>query len=286
MVSKGRAISHTAASMGYGWNQEKNAEVVFRQHLVGENPNELTQEFKRIQARNQRCKRNTLSFIISPTIKDGQKMTVKDLEKVTSKFIQEMKLGERQAIAFVHRDKKHIHIHLYVNRIDFKGLAYNDSFVSKRSQHTAAKVAEQLKLTTVKQVQFERDFDTKEIRKEILRRHQLTLKQFKPRDFDEYIKGLEANKVEIKPVINKQSQLQGFRFQFDGFDFKGSEVNRNMSMSNIGKGLLQNTSYEQLVSTKNEVQLLGKRIEISQAMMKSLAKKRIIKRTINRGIGY
>lgn len=285
MVSKGRAISHTAASMGYGWNQEKNAEVVFRQHLVGENPNELTQEFKRIQARNQRCKRNTLSFIISPTIKDGQKMTVKDLEKVTSKFIEQMNIGERQAIAFVHRDKKHIHIHLYVNRIDFKGVAYNDSFVSKRSQHTAAIVAEQLKLTTVQQVQFERDFDTKEIRKEILRRHQLTLKQFKPRDFEEYSKGLEANGIKIAPTINKQNQVQGFRFQFDGFDFKGSEINRNMSIGKIGKELLQNTSFEQLVSSENKIQLLGKRIEISKTMAQSLAKKKI-QRTINRGIGY
>ena len=150
MVSKGRAISYTRASLGYGWNQEKNAEVVFRQHLVGENPNELTQEFKRVQSLNNRCKRNTLSFVISPTIKDGQRMKIKDFEKVTYKFIEEMKLGERQAIAFVHRDKKHTHLHLYVNRIDLRGIAYNDSFVSKRSQHAAAKVAEEMKLTTVK----------------------------------------------------------------------------------------------------------------------------------------
>jgi hypothetical protein len=270
--------------MGYGWNQEKNAEVVFRQYLVGENPNELTQEFQRVQVRNPRCKRNTLSFVISPTIKDGQRMTVKDLEKVTSKFMEQMKLGERQAIAFVHRDKKHTHIHLYVNRIDFKGVAYNDSFVSKRSQQAAANVAEDLELTTVKQVQFERDFDTKEIKNEIQRRHELTLKQFNPRDFDEYIKGIEVNGVKIRPVINKQNQLQGFRFKFDGFDFKGSEVNRKMSMGNIGKELIQNTSYEQLISNKNMVKLTGKQIEISRSLAQSLAEKKI-QRSISRGIG-
>ena len=79
--------------------------------------------------------------------------------------------------------------------------------------------------------------------------------------------------------------MQGFRFKFDGFDFKGSEIDRNMSMGNIGKELMQNSSYEQLVSNKNEVHLLGKRIEISKNMMQSFAKK-IIKRSINRGIGY
>ena len=52
MIGKGKSISHTRASMGYGWNQEKNAEVVLRQHLVGENPKEITEEFQRIQAMN------------------------------------------------------------------------------------------------------------------------------------------------------------------------------------------------------------------------------------------
>lgn len=33
-----------------------------------------------------------------------------------------------------YQDKDHKHIHLYVNRIDFKGVSYNDSFIGKRSQ--------------------------------------------------------------------------------------------------------------------------------------------------------
>ena len=41
MIGKGMAISHTKASMAYGWNQEKNAEVVFKQELIGSNPEEI-----------------------------------------------------------------------------------------------------------------------------------------------------------------------------------------------------------------------------------------------------
>ena len=154
MIGKGKSISHTGASMEYGWNQEKDAEIVFQQHLYGESPKEITKEFKLLQGQNYNCRKNTLSFVISPTIKDGKKLTTSDLQKITEKFMKELKLGERQAIAFVHQDKDHKHINLYVNRIDFKGVAYNDSFIGKRSQLAAEKVAESMQLTTVKQVQF------------------------------------------------------------------------------------------------------------------------------------
>ncbi len=284
MIGKGQSISHTRASMSYGWNQEKNAEVVYRHHLVGVNPSELTMEFKRIQALNTDCKRNTLSFVLSPTIKDGQRLKNKDLEKIVSKFMKQMRLKDRQAIAFVHRDKSHTHVHLYVNRIDFRGNAYNDSFVGKRSQHAAEIVAQELKLTTVKQVQFEREFDTRKIRSEMKRRHELTLNQDRPQSFSEYVRGMASKDITVTPTINKQGSLQGFRFKFKGHDFKGSEVHRTMSMGNIGKHIVQNTSYEKLVSPENTVRLLEQTLKITQNMALSLAKK-TIKRTIEKGIG-
>ena len=157
MIGKGKAISHTSASIAYGWNQEKNAEIVFKQHLVGENPNEITKEFELVQAQNYHCKNNTFSFVISPTIEDGRKLKNKDLNTICKKFMDELNLKERQAIAFVHRDKCHVHIHLYVNRIDFKGVAFKDRLIGVRSQRAAEAVAEKMQLKTVRQVQFEKE---------------------------------------------------------------------------------------------------------------------------------
>ncbi len=67
-----------------------------------------------------------------------------------------MELKNRQAIAFVHRDKAHTHVHVYVNRIGFDGKAYNDSFIGKRSQLAADNVAKELGLTRVREVQQEK----------------------------------------------------------------------------------------------------------------------------------
>ena len=62
MIGIGKSISHTKVSIEYGWNQEKDAKIVFRNHLIGDNPTEITEEFLNIQSLNAQCKRKTLSF--------------------------------------------------------------------------------------------------------------------------------------------------------------------------------------------------------------------------------
>ena len=284
MIGKGKSISHTRASMSYGWNQEKDAEIVLKEFLHGDSPKEITQEFKMLQDQNYQCRKNTLSFVISPTIEDGKRLNKNELQAITKRFIHEMKLGERQAIAFVHQDKDHKHIHLYVNRIDFKGIAYNDSFIGKRSQFAAEKVAEHMGLTTVKQVQFEKEFNLREIRSEIKRRHDLSMKQFKPKSFDAYLKAMEANGVKVIPTINNQKKLQGFRFEFDGHNLKGSEVHRNMSLGNIGKQMSGIQGASILKENNVSIKLAGKVVDLTPNLALKITKF-IIKKAIQKGIG-
>ncbi|WP_445955463.1 relaxase/mobilization nuclease domain-containing protein [Yeosuana sp.] len=285
MIGKGKSISHTKACMCYGWNQEKDAEIVFKEFLHGDSPDEFTREFKMLQDQNYNCTKNTLSFIISPTIEDGKRLEPKYLNEITKRFINEMKLGERQAIAFVHKDKEHKHIHLYVNRIDFRGVAFNDSFIGKRSQLAAEKVAEQMGLTTVKQVQFEKEFNLREIRSEIKRRHDLTMKQFKPRSFDDYVKTMQVNGVKVIPTINNQNKLQGFRFEFNGHNLKGSEIHRNMSVGNIGKQISGLQGKSILKENNVSIKLAGKVVDLTPSLALKITKF-IIKKAIQKGIGY
>lgn len=285
MIGKGKAIAHTRASISYGWNLEKDAEVVYRQHLVGENAAEINAEFRFIQDMNHNCQKNTLAFILSPTIEDGRSLKPKDLRELCERFSKEMKLGERQAIAFVHRDKEHTHIHLYVNRIDFKGVAFKDSFIGKKSQQAAEKVAEQMKLTTVKMIQMEKDFNLREIRSEIKRRHDLTMKQFHPKTFKEYIEAMRVNKVVVVPIINKADRLQGFRFHFDGYDLKGSAIDRSMSIGNIGKEMAATIGKKAFVRHNSHMTIGDKVIRLSTNVALNILKQ-AIKRTITRGFGY
>ncbi len=199
--------------------------------------------------------------------------------------MKEMKLGERQAIAFVHQDKVHKHIHLYVNRIDFDGKAYNDSFIGKRSQLSAEKVAGEMKLTTVKQVQVEKEFNLKDIRSEIKRRHDLVMKDHHPKTYNLYIEFMKANKVEVIPCINKAGKLQGFRFEFDGYNLKGSEIHRSMSIGNIGKQMASSISVQKFVKTNMELVMVNKTVRLSTNLAMNILK-HAIKREVTRGFGY
>ena len=288
MIGLGKSISHTEASMGYGWDQEKDAEVVYRQHLSGDNPKEITQEFKVIQSQNHKCKNNTLSFVLSPTIEDGRELKEKELKEITERFVKEMKLQERQAIAFVHRNMSHIHIHLYVNRINFEGKAYKDNFIGKRSQLAAERVARQMGLTTVREVVQEKLDKVKEIRSEIKKIHERIITEMKPKDFDQYIKYMKQMDVQVIPSINKSNRLQGFRFEYKGESLKGSHVHRSMSMGRIAERIRFNKQVSQNISKNQSMKLLGDMVQVSPNLATKIAVKvvkQVIKRTIDKGIG-
>ena len=244
MIGKGKSISHTEASIKYGWNLEKEADFILKQNVVGNTPKEIATEFKIIQDQNEKCKRNTFSFVLSPTIEDGQKTTSRGLTKITKDFLKDLKLKEHQAVAFVHNDKEHIHVHLYVNRIDFKGKAFKDNYIGKRAQKAAERVAILNKIKTVKQVKEEKQNLNKNIRKQIYEAHRKTLLE-KPNNFKEYIGKMELLSITVKPVVNKSNFLQGFRYKFKGENLKASEVHRSMSINKFSLDLKnENNSFK------------------------------------------
>lgn len=284
MISMGKSISHTSASMAYGLREEKKPEIIHSQYLAGETPKEITEEFKIIQQQNELCKKNTLSFVLSPTIKDGKKMENKELREITERFLKQMKLQENQAIAFVHRNRQHVHIHLYTNRINFQGQAYKDNFIGKRSQLAAERVAKEMGLTTVRDVQQQKMEQARDARIILKRIHEKVISEVRPRDFDQYIKAMEAYPLKVIPSINKQNQLQGFRFEFAGQNLKGSEVHRSMSMNKIAERIGFNQNAIEKARTEKAMNLLGKTVSVSPNLAAKVIKQ-VVKKSIDLGMG-
>ncbi|MBZ9632578.1 relaxase/mobilization nuclease domain-containing protein [Salegentibacter sp. LM13S] len=287
MIGKGHAISGTRVSISYGWNQEKEAEVVLREHLAGETPAEIAEEFRIIQSQNERCINNTLSFIVSPTIEDGKDLSKNELEDLAKRFLKEMNLQNNQSIGFVHRDKAHTHVHIYTNRIGFDGKVYNDSFIGKRSQIAADNVAKELGFKRVREVQQERLNELKGLRQEIKNIHDRVL-QSRPKSLDEYINKMKAQKVEVIPTINKANQLQGFRVEYKGVNLKASEVHRSMSGNRLIPTISQNQSFKRLTQAPKELQVLNKTVQLSSNLSTKIAKELIkgaVKIVRDTGIG-
>jgi hypothetical protein len=288
MIGKGHAISRTRASIAYGWNQEKEAEIVLREHVAGDTPAEIAEEFRIIQSQNERCTNNTLSFIVSPNIEDGKDLSKMDLEEVAKKFLKEMNLQDHQSIGFVHRDKAHTHVHIYTNRIGFDGKTYNDRFIGKRSQIAADNVARELGFKRVREVQQEKLQELKGVRQEIRNIHDRVL-QSRPKSLDEYISKMKAQKVKVIPTINKANQLQGFRMEYKGVNLKASEVHRSMSGNRLIPAISQNQGFKRLTQAPKELQVLNKTVQLSGNLSTKITKellKRALKVVRDTGIGY
>lgn len=286
MIGKGHSISSTKASIEYGMNKEKGAEVVLRENIAGDTAREIAEEFQIIQSQNERCVKNTLSFMISPTVQDGEKLCAMDFKEIAKKFLKEMKLQNHQSVGIVHRDKAHTHIHVYTNRISFQGVAYKDSFMGKRSQIAADNVAKELGYTRVRDIRHQKLQELKHLRKEIKEISEKVL-QKRPRSMDEYIAKMQTHQVKLIPSINKSKQLQGFRLEYKGVNLKGSEVHPSMSGGNLIATISQNQSNTPLKEAPEKLQLSRKTIQISPLMVSRIAinlAKQVIKRSMGKGI--
>ena len=110
----------------------------------------------------------------------------------------------------------------------------------------------------------------------------------RPQTLDGYIKAMKERNVEVIPSINRANKLQGFRFKYQGHNFKASEVHRSLSGGKI-MGQLSRNRGRKTVGVGKSVQVLGKTLEMSANLASSMAKnmlKKTIKRAIDRGIGY
>ena len=78
-----------------------------RNNISGVTPKEMFSDMSILQQQNLRCKNNTISIVLSPTINDSIKMTNEQLKTLTKDFLKEMDLNPKtnQFIAFVHTEK-------------------------------------------------------------------------------------------------------------------------------------------------------------------------------------
>jgi len=237
MIAKAKSVAHGGKGIDYALNKE-NAQLVDKRLVVGDNGQEIKNEFRIFQDLNTRTTNNDMSFVLSPEPKDGRALSENDFKAISEDFLKKMGLYRHQAIIVKHTDREHTHLHIFVNRIDRNGKAYNDSFVSKKSQTVADTIAKERGLTRARDVQAFNQAMHKDLKAEIFLRHNAVLRH-RPRDFKQYRELMASSGVKIVPTINKAERLQGFRVEFQGVNLKATEVNRKMSLSKMGVDIKQ-----------------------------------------------
>lgn len=268
MIGLAKACSGGGALSNYVMNDLKGYELD-RNNICGSSPKEIVEEMKMIQDLNQRAMNKTFSLVLSPDIKDGKNLSDEQLKTITQDYLNKLGIDteKQQYVAFVHTEKEHKHIHIIANRVQPNGKLISDNHIGKRAQWIAHEIAKEKGLISAKEKMFENikniEKGTDSLKTEIYKKHQEVLKQ-KPQSFQDYIKQMDLKGLEIKPTINSQGQIQGFRVKDlnTNKDFKASECHRSMSASNLLKIGIKNDLNHNLDTTLKRVQ--GKQISKSR----------------------
>lgn len=260
MIGKAKSCIGGGALANYVLGENKGYELD-RNLLCGTTPKEIVEEMKMIQDLNQRAINKTISLVLSPDIKDGKNLSDDELRTMTKDYMNNLGIDteKQQYIAFVHTEKEHKHIHIIANRVQPNGKLISDNHIGKRAQWIAHEIAKEKGLVSAKERMFENikniEKSTDSLKTEIYKKHQEVLKQ-NPQSFQNWIKQMDLKGLEVKPTINKQGQIQGFRIldKETKNDFKASEIHRSMSASNLIKSGLKNDLNHNLDTTLKRVQ--------------------------------
>jgi len=235
MIGKAKSISHISNAINYAQNKIKAAEIS-RNKVIGETGKEIAKEFRVFQNLNSRCNRNSFSFVLSPSIEDGAKLAETDFAKIAIDFLIRMNLDQNQHISFLHKDKDHAHIHIFVNRIDAIGKAYKDNYIGKKAQRIAEKIALDWNFTTARKVQQEKE---SRLAGQITNAHEMILTK-KPRDIFEYAELMKNYGIELHLKQASNGKVVGVKFQIGKESIKASSVHRSFSAANLQKTIQRN----------------------------------------------
>lgn len=249
MIGLAKACNGGGALANYVIDENKGYELD-RNSLCGFTPKEIVEEMKIIQDLNQRATNKTFSLVLSPDVKDGKNLSDKELKEMTQQYLKDLGINpeQQQYIAFVHTEKEHKHIHIIANRVQSDGKLISDHHIGKKGQWVAHGIAKERGLISAKEKMFENlknreqtNGSLKGIKADIFKKHQSVMKT-QPKTFSNYTEAMSKLNLEVKPTINKQGQIQGFRVieKETNSDFKMSEIHRSMSISGLMKSGLKN----------------------------------------------
>lgn len=240
MIAKAKTIAYPKNALNYVMYDKEGqtkGEEIGRHDLAGDTPQEIVSDFGIYQSMNQRADNKTISLVLSPEKEDGQELSNQDFNNLAEKFLEKMQLKDHQWIAYKHTNSDQPHLHIYVNRIDEKGKAYNDQYISNKASRSAEKLANERGMTTAKDKQQARQKFTQKVRSEIKEIADKVLQKGKINSMESFKAGMSDHGVNVREVKNKQGEIQGLRFQYGDNDFKATEIDRKLSYKKLNERL-------------------------------------------------
>ena len=219
-------------------------------------PEQIAEQFELQALLNDKVKNIVGHTSLNFSPEDSARLKSDDalMQSIAHDYMKLMGIENTQYIIARHIDREHPHCHIVFNRVDNDGKTISDKNDFRRNEK-ACKM-----LTAKYRLHFANGKD--HIKEERLRpydkaKHEIykALKEELPKahSWDDLKDALADRDIDIKFKVSRTTrEIQGVKFEYNGFSFSGSKVSREFSYLNIDNRLEENACASLLESTKQE----------------------------------
>ena len=244
MIGKTSIGKSFGGCVGYQYEKVEKGigEVLLSQGVRDYNREEMTADFNAQRKMNPNLGQAVWHTSISFRPEEAARLDSEKMKAIAQDWIKGMNLENTQYAVIRHTDTDHPHFHIIANRVGNDGQTISDSHNFARSQ----KLLRELELKhglNVVQEQKQRHSLTnlpEPDRTRIGLRDEVRSLVASARSLEELRQGAQARQIKMEIGTNQAGQAVGVRFEQHGYRFKGSELDRGLSMGQITQKLRLN----------------------------------------------
>lgn len=222
--------------------QKPGAEVLAAEGIRTESVSAMVADFNLQRRLRPELEKAVGHIALNWSAQDMAKLSPTIMAERAKEYLERMQIQKTQYLIVQHQDRRHPHLHIIYNRVDYEGKTISDKFQHRRNTKVCREMTVQhgYYLAPGKgQVNRERLKGADKVKYEL---HDAAKEALgKARNWQELEHLLRAKGISIDYKYRRGTdQVQGVNFCLGKLSFKGSAVDRSLSYGNIARRLEQN----------------------------------------------
>ena len=235
MIAKTVTGSDFEGALTYGAGQRQGrskepgeAPLLVVANVIPGTPQEMAREMQTTATLSKKIQKPVWHTVLSWTA--GEPVTQQQKVAAARRYCELIgaPLDRHQVVVYEHRDKKHAHVHIYLNRVPIDGgpaLRTDNNFY--RQPGITRQISEELGMQPIPERRRSlKDVDpTKEAARQRVREALERMLRLQERGGEEWLaKRLQSEQIEVRYTHDKGGILRGVGFEVDGIGIRGQEV--------------------------------------------------------------
>ena len=231
-------------------------------------------DFERQRGLNSNLKSPVLHIILS--YYPGEIISDEKMVEIAKEYMKGVEIQNTQYAIVKHSDRNHPHTHLIINRVDNSGQTIKDNWLGLRGKKMSQQLTKKYGLIQADKKSMERT-NLEQLNEYEATRYKIyeAIQNILPKckSLDELKTRLGKQKIGLLyKYKGKTNEVQGVSFQMGNYKYKGSEIDRQFSVRNLEKSILENLSPNQKKSRPQTLsEILPESMEKSQGKLSSLS---------------